>query len=273
MLDRVVVFFVKEMPADGDVSEVYVPAVRVLQGSVEPHVLSLVGIDLERTKVIRYMDRSSVIYTLIIDLAAVKDMKGHLKVIPLDEADDTEMGILYEAYLAERLSPYFREAVSNKVCQWAGKNRIVSAVCSDSIMDVFLQNGKVCYFSPDGDAVFDKWLKFCEENHIDRVSRERMEEMVEDYFIHCETGRRFPEETQPSFFWTENELRKLLSRVELKRKGDSAEFRVEYRDGGVDFAQLPGSLYLRPLGNLIDTLIGLYNEYHSDIVMDFSNSI
>ena len=50
MLDRVVVFFVKEMPADGDVSEVYVPAVRVLQGSVAPHILSLLGIEKKRKK-------------------------------------------------------------------------------------------------------------------------------------------------------------------------------------------------------------------------------
>lgn len=262
MVDIYVAFFVNEGVDSGVVSEVYIPTMRVVYGEIETRVLELLGLSSSTTVVMSFQDSSSLRFSLLIDLSGFADKQGHLKVCRLDDCNDSEWWLLSEAYLHGRLCPYFKEEVANAVVKWMGKRRIVSFSCCDMIMDVVLSDGAVVHYSSDV-----SWDSFCKENHIDRQSKESLEEVVEDYF-ECFLNVSCREPTLPSMCWTEKETKRLLNSVNVSGYYPYQQVELNWRDGYRETVGANASK-LQAFGSLVSSLLDLNRQYNLNVNVAF----
>ena len=262
MVDSYVAFFVNDSVDPDLVSEVYIPSMRVIYGEIEARVLQLLGLSSSSMVVMSVQDSSSLAFSLLIDVSAFADKQGHLKVCRLEDCNEAELSLLYEAYLREQLCPYFKEEVSNAAVKWMGKRRIVSFSCSDMIMDVMLSDGDVVCYSSD-----ETWEAFCEENHIDQVSRESFEEVVEDYFDLC-LNVSCHEPTSPSMCWTGDETKRLLNGLSISGYYPYQQVELDWKDGYRETVRANASK-LQAFGPLVSSLIEWQRQYQADVSARF----
>lgn len=258
MVDSYVAFFVNDSVDPDLVSEVYIPSMRVIYGEIETRVLQFLGLSSSSMVVMSVQDSSSLAFSLLIDVSAFADKQGHLKVCRLEDCNEAELSLLYEAYLREQLCPYFKEEVSNAAVKWKGKRRIVSFSCSDMIMDVMLSDGGVVCYSSD-----ETWEAFCEENHIDQVSRESFEEVVEDYFDLC-LNVSCHEPTSPSMCWTGDETKRLLNGLSISGYYPYQQVELDWKDGYRETVRADASK-LQAFGPLVSSLIEWQRQYQADV--------
>lgn len=269
MNDVVLAFFVKDKVAAGEAGEVYLPNIRVIAGRVESRVLGLLSISPQTTVVREYKDSSGLVYSLLIDLADVAGFAGTIKVCKLVDCNEVEQGLLYDSYLNGKVCFSFERQISNQSCEWAGKHRICYYCVGSGLMNFQLFNDRFVSFEPSGSffepvLIMNQWHAFCAKHSIDRVSQERLMDVVESFF-YMDEQPPYKGSVEPSFSWSKNEIARLL---ECARLVDN-RCEITWADGVLNDIPLDAPT-LRAFEPLVRDLLALRESYGVDVNLSFN---